>query len=156
MLDLSLRWVFFQVYELPQPQNLKQYWQFSTFVQLISWFSFTCQLTTVFRQLHDHPSISKAVSRVILSIAISKQPNAAPNLLHKPWQLLQEEIVLAVCRLVNSWFHMCISFTCAEYRISIAFYLFVQHHCRATRRRFFSVHHSFCAKLLGTCCWSIQ
>ena len=39
-------------------------------------------------------------SRVILSIAISKQLNEAPNLLHKPWQLLREEIVLAVCQLV--------------------------------------------------------
>ena len=39
-------------------------------------------------------------SRVILSIAISKQLNAAPNLLHKLWPLLREEIVLAVCQLV--------------------------------------------------------
>ena len=38
------------------------------FVQLIS---FTWQLTTVSRELHDHPSVTKAVSRLFFSTAIS-------------------------------------------------------------------------------------
>ena len=58
------------------------------YLPLCSWFSFTWQLTTVFRQLHDHSSITKAVSRLFLSIAISKQLNAASYLLYKPWPLL--------------------------------------------------------------------
>ena len=61
------------------------------FVQLISpCFYFTWKVTTVLRQLHDHPSITKAAGRLFLSIAISNQLNAAPYLRHKPWQLLRE------------------------------------------------------------------
>ena len=41
-----------------------------SFVQLSS---FTWQLTTVSRQLHDHPSVTKAVSRLFFSTAISKK-----------------------------------------------------------------------------------
>ena len=67
-------------------------------------------LTTVLRQLHDHPSITKAVGRLFHSIAISSQLNAAPYLRHKPWQLLvhvlREETVPAV---LNSRFHVCTS-----------------------------------------------
>ena len=47
------------------------------------------KLTTILRQLHDHPSITKAASRLFHRIAISKQLNAVPYLRHKPWQLLQ-------------------------------------------------------------------
>ena len=36
----------------------------------------------------DHPRITKAAGRLFLSIVISKQLNAEPNLWHKPWQLL--------------------------------------------------------------------
>ena len=47
----------------------------------------------------DHPSITKAVGRLFLSIAISSQLNAAPYLRHKPCQLLahvlREETSLA-------------------------------------------------------------
>ena len=42
-------------------------------------------MKTVLRQLHDHPSITKAASRLFLSNAISKQLNAAPYPRHKPW-----------------------------------------------------------------------
>ena len=45
------------------------------FVQLISWFSFTWKLTTALRQLHDHLSITIAVGRLFLIIAISMQLN---------------------------------------------------------------------------------
>ena len=48
----------------------------------------------VLRQLHDHPSITKAVG-IFLSMVLSKQLNAAPYLRHKPWQLLWEETVPA-------------------------------------------------------------
>ena len=60
--------------------------------------------------LHDHPSITKAVGRLFLSIAISSQLNPAPYLRQKPWQLLahvlREETVPAV---LNSRFHVCTS-----------------------------------------------
>ena len=58
-----------------------------------SLFSFTWQLKTVLRQLHDHPSITKAASRLFHSIGISKHVNAAPYLQHKPCQLLQKVIL---------------------------------------------------------------
>ena len=62
------------------------------------------------RQLHDHPSITKAVGRLFHSRAISSQLNAAPYLRHKPWQLLvhvlREETVPAV---LNSRFRVCTS-----------------------------------------------
>ena len=42
------------------------------------------------------PSITKAMSRIFLTIAISKQLNAVPYLRHKPWQLLWEATVPTV------------------------------------------------------------
>ena len=58
------------------------------------------------RQLHDTLSNAKAVGRLFLSIAMSKQLNAVPYLWHKPWELLREETVPAV---LNLRFHMCTS-----------------------------------------------
>ena len=64
------------------------------------------------RQLHDHPSITKAVGRLFHSRAISSQLNTAPYLRHKPWQLpldvLREETVPAA---LNSRFHVYTSHT---------------------------------------------
>ena len=81
-----------------------------TLRRVFFWFSFTWKLTTVLRQLHDHPSITKAVGRLFLSIAISSQLNPAPYLQHKPWQqlahVLREETMPAVH---NSQFHVCTS-----------------------------------------------
>ena len=37
------------------------------------------------KQLHDHPRVTKAASRLFLSIAISNQLNVVPYLQHKPW-----------------------------------------------------------------------
>ena len=87
---------------------------FYTFLVLTSvtarpkWFSFTWKLTTVLRQLHDHPSITKAAGRLFLSIAISKQLNAAPYLQHKPWQLLPAEKSMPAVR-----YRSTCDFTCA-------------------------------------------
>ena len=43
---------------------------------------FHMQVTVVLRQLHDHPGVTEAVSRLFLSIAISKQLNAAPYIIY--------------------------------------------------------------------------
>ena len=47
---------------------------------------FHMKLTTVLRQLHDHPSINKALNMLFLSIAIklNSYVNAVPYLWHKP------------------------------------------------------------------------
>ena len=80
------------------------------YLHLCSWLvlnDFTWKLTTVLRQLHEHPSITKAESRLFLSIATNNELNAALYLRHKPWQLRdREDTVPAV---LNSRFLVCTS-----------------------------------------------